>query len=34
VADMRYSDPVMARDMEAITAKALAMRGLRPHPDA
>ena len=34
VADMRYSDTVMARDMEAITAKALAMRGLRPYPDA
>ncbi|WP_439140462.1 hypothetical protein [Roseicyclus sp.] len=34
VTDMRYSDPVMARDMEAITATALALRGLRPHPDA
>ena len=34
VADRRYSDRVMAREMEVLTAKALAMRGLRPHPDA
>lgn len=32
--DLRYADPALARDMEAITAKALALRGLRPHPDA
>jgi hypothetical protein len=33
VADVSYGDPVLARDMEAITATALALRGLRPHPD-
>lgn len=33
-ADARYDDPVLARDMVAIIAKALAMRGVAPHPDA
>ena len=34
VGDVTYGDPVLARDMEAITATALALRGLRPHPES